>query len=350
MWKLEENNRIILTHVIAWGFFISILLSFSYIQHAKLDIGILIRILLTTCIFYFSFLFATPRYLLENKIWQFIVCAVICIFCFWQLFLLIQPKPFRLNQMIAEQLDETRLEIFKNVILITVATLFFMMGTVTRFVLFNHRRVRKLQEAKHSQTLQELSSLRNQLNPHFLFNSLNSIYSLVRSKKDNAGEAVLILSNLMRHSLTESEKQLVDLQGEIDYIMGYIDLQKLRYTSSTHINFNVNFDQMGYKIAPSLFIPLVENSFKYADVDTSGPQIEIDLNVSDGKLCFYIKNKIAKNLSHIDGTGLGIPNLRQRLELLYNNSFKFGTATKEDNFIVNLEILLNDHILYHSGR
>lgn len=185
----------------------------------------------------------------------------------------------------------------------------------------------------------ELSFLRQQINPHFLFNAINSIYSLSLSKKSDAPDAILKLSSILRYMLYESEKEFVALSNEIQVISDYIELQKLRLTDKVQLNygFKGNFEE--YSIAPLLLIPLIENAFKHGVDNANNSFIDIDIKIENNLLELNVKNKIvASKEENLRNSGIGIKNIVRRLELLYSNVYKFEAHHEDDTFIVRLTL------------
>jgi two-component system, LytTR family, sensor kinase len=195
----------------------------------------------------------------------------------------------------------------------------------------------------------ELSFLKQQINPHFLFNAINSIYSLSLSKKSDAPDAILKLSSILRYMLYESEKEFVTLNNEIQVITDYIELQKLRMTSKVRLtyNFEGNFEQ--YSIAPLLLIPLIENAFKHGVDNANNSFIDIRIGIENYRLELHVKNKIVQTKEeNIRNSGIGIKNIIRRLELLYANVHKFEAHRDNDTFIVHLSLDLNHKNELHS--
>jgi two-component system LytT family sensor kinase len=185
----------------------------------------------------------------------------------------------------------------------------------------------------------ELSFLKQQVNPHFLFNALNSIYSLAINTSKPASEAILKLSSILRYMLYETENKLVDLNSEINTISDYIELQKMRLTENVRVNFEVAGNILNYKIAPLLLLPLIENAFKHG-VDNVDPSfIDIMIATHDNTLEMQVKNKMVKRHKEDQpDSGIGIKNIRRRLDLLYPDSYFFDTDTMNDIFTVTLQI------------
>jgi two-component system, LytTR family, sensor kinase len=164
----------------------------------------------------------------------------------------------------------------------------------------------------------ELALLRSQVNPHFLFNTLNNIYSLVYKKSDEAPAAVMKLSKIMRYMLYDSNSEKVQLEKEVDYLKSFIELQELRINQNGYVEFNIEGDIENRTIAPMLLIPFVENAFKHGGKNHT-PGIRIHLKAEPNLLYFGVtnykkRNQIAQN---DEIGGIGLQNIKRRLELLY---------------------------------
>jgi LytS/YehU family sensor histidine kinase len=166
----------------------------------------------------------------------------------------------------------------------------------------------------------ELALLRAQINPHFLFNTLNNIYYLANKKSNQAGQAVMRLSEMMRYMINESNSDKVPLEKEIAYIQGFIDLQKLRIKDGNVIDLSINGKVRGLLIAPMLLISFVENAFKYGVQNEVSKGVEIKLDIHFKTLTFKISNYYNPN-QHVEGGGFGLKNVKRRLELIYPNTF-----------------------------
>jgi len=187
----------------------------------------------------------------------------------------------------------------------------------------------------------ELKFLKSQLNPHFLFNSLNSIYSLSTIKSDDAPEAILKLSDLMRYMLEESSEEKVLLSKELNYISNYFDLQSLRIDNNTHVTLDINGGVSSQKIAPLLLISYIENAFKFGTDKNGHTYIKISISVADNMLEFKCENVIGEAPFSSKKVGIGIKNTKKRLNLLYADKHFLLVETKDDKFVVNLNLNLN---------
>ena len=188
----------------------------------------------------------------------------------------------------------------------------------------------------------ELQALRGQLQPHFLFNTLNSLYSLTLHQSPQAPQMVERLSELLRYILTECNKPLVLLQAELSLLKSYIELEKIRFGDRLNIAIDQRGDVEGYSVAPLMLLPFVENCFKHGVRNQLEPVwITLHIEVHEEKLFFKLVN--GKQLGHAapeTSTGIGLSNIRKRLELIYPNRHQLKITDAEDTFIVNLTVPL----------
>ncbi len=197
-----------------------------------------------------------------------------------------------------------------------------------------------------SQTLQsELKFLKSQINPHFLFNTLNSLYALTLKKSDLAPEIVLKLSEMMRYMLYECNEREVPLSKEINYLENYLELEKIRQGKKMNIDFKMEGEIRNQKIAPLMFIPFIENSFKHGlSNQISNGYVNINLKVDGQQVYMTIENSKAASLPSPSGKrsgGIGLKNVRRRLNLLYPEHYKLAIEEDPNTYTVKLEIDLN---------
>jgi two-component system, LytTR family, sensor kinase len=185
----------------------------------------------------------------------------------------------------------------------------------------------------------ELALLKSQVNPHFLFNTLNNIYALVYHKSDEAPEAVVKFSSIMRYVLFDANAEKVDLDKEIEYLESYIELQKLRIKHPEFVDLKMEGNTSGLTIAPMLLIPFVENAFKHGSKNHS-PGIYIHLRIEDRHIRFEVSNYIRKEgqLSEKQFSGIGLSNIQRRLDLIYPGKNKLEIKQEENQFKINLVI------------
>ncbi|MFN8308630.1 MAG: histidine kinase [Chitinophagales bacterium] len=187
----------------------------------------------------------------------------------------------------------------------------------------------------------ELSYLRGQVNPHFLFNTLNSIYSLAIEKSDDTATALVKLSWMMRYVISESTQDRVLLYKEISYIRSYVELQQYRFSHTVNISFFVDGDAAGKKIAPIMLIPFVENAFKHGVNAEEDSRIKISIQISSQYVTMRVENnKVRVTLKDEEKSGLGIENTRHRLELLYPGKHELKIENGKKTFAVHLKLEL----------
>ena len=184
----------------------------------------------------------------------------------------------------------------------------------------------------------ELKYLRSQLNPHFLFNSLNNIDELIFIDKEKASKAIYHLSEILRYVLKESESNLVDLAREIDFIKNYIEFVSYSFKSNEFIELSINGSFASLKIPPLLFLPIIENSVKYADRKVKSPGINIFFNITPDTLEFQVKNYYSDLTINQPQSKMGLKNLKRRLELIYPKNYSLNIDKSDNQFIVDLKI------------
>ena len=190
------------------------------------------------------------------------------------------------------------------------------------------------------QQASEIALLRSQVNPHFLFNTLNNIYSLVYNKSDEAPEAVMKLSSIMRYMLYDSNADFVPIIKEIEYLNSFIELQQLRITQKGFVEIKVFGSMENRTIAPMLLIPFVENAFKHGEKNHE-PGIIIHLNLNEGKLVFSVENfvKSIHPATTEESGGFGLHNIKRRLGLLYPGRHELKIDTDGEKHKIELTII-----------
>lgn len=212
----------------------------------------------------------------------------------------------------------------------------FLFAYVASFFIYQSK---KKQELESEKAKSDLLNLKYQLQPHFLFNILNSIYSLSLMKSDAAPEGILKLSNVMRYVVTESGNDFVPLGKEIDYIKDYIALQLIRTDESLDFSFSEKGDFENYKIAPLILVNFVENAFKYGFNAEEKSKIEIDVVVENDMLVFKVFNqKVIRKISESITTQIGLQNTLLRLESIYGNKYNINIDEDEKIYRVHLKI------------
>jgi LytS/YehU family sensor histidine kinase len=188
----------------------------------------------------------------------------------------------------------------------------------------------------------ELKYLKSQINPHFLFNSLNSLYALTLIKSDKAPELVLKLSEILRYVLYEAKEKFVSLDKEINYLRSYLELEKIRHGDRLEVDFKIEGETINKQVAPMLFLTFLENSFKHGISNSAGDgYVNIGMNIEEDQLDFSISNsKPSKKKDKNYASGIGLENTKKRLNILYPNKFTLETQDEDNTYRVNLNLQL----------
>jgi len=244
----------------------------------------------------------------------------------------------------------TSLKVFPSLGHLLANQMGYSVGSVFFFGIIRHiyyyiKLKQATQQLRIEKQAAELSYLRAQTNPHFLFNTLNNIYSLTRDKSDLAPESILRLSKILRFMLYETSGDYISIEQEMKIIDDYIALEKLRYDDSLQVNFKNDIEDMRQALPPLLLIPLVENAFKHGASETRGePFVDIYLSVNNRVLTFVVKNSAEEFAAERSvKESIGLTNLRRQLELLYT---KYDLSVKQTGpvFIATLKINLASHV------
>ncbi|MDE5420634.1 histidine kinase [Ancylomarina sp. DW003] len=204
---------------------------------------------------------------------------------------------------------------------------------------------KELEIVKREQVESELSVLKSNINPHFLFNNLNSLYALSRKNAVETPDYILKLSELMRYMIYETQDKLVLLEKEINYITNYLDLQKLRCQSDTSIHYSIVGEINSLKIAPFLLIPFIENCFKHGGMNQSDSNfIDLKIQIESDHIKMNLRNSIPikPNKQINNEGGFGIENVKKRLSSHYQNKHELSLELKQEQFNVNLNLNLKD--------
>lgn len=293
-----------------------------------------ITIGLLIVIFYLNYYIFIPRFLFTKKyvVYVAILVGLFVVFSVAPRFIsdLIHSKPPpRIDRDIARRVFPI---LFSNVFLMYITVFFSSIA-----LRVSHRWL-QTEEERHSA---QLSYLTSQINPHFLFNTLNSIYGLTIVKAPQAAEMVGKLSEIMRYSLHSSRKERVPLSEEIDYIKNYIELQKIRLDENVTLDEVIDDESYGLEIAPLVLIPFIENAFKYGvnAEQNSNIKIQIKTRPDSVKLTVF-NNKVEVDSQNLKKSGLGIENTRKRLDLMYPEKYTLECLENEYEYMVTLDLNL----------
>lgn len=300
---------------------------------------------LTTLFFYMLIVYFNLYYLIPNYLSQktfliygillFVVVSVISVLRTLSLYLLYLGSPLYQENVIFN---------FLGILLAD----FLVAGTSTIVkVLSDWMRHQRDKKELETQTVQsEIRFLKSQINPHFLFNTLNSLYALTLKKSDKAPEIVIKLSEMMRYMLYECNERRVPLSKEVNYLQNYIDLERLRQGQHVDIQFNVIGEVAEQKIAPLLFIPFLENSFKHGlNAQLNEGYVHIDLKIEKESIEMHLRNNKPGTKRHVipgpRSGGIGLVNVRRRLDLMYPKQYTLKIDDAPNEYRVNLKLNLD---------
>jgi two-component system, LytTR family, sensor kinase len=211
---------------------------------------------------------------------------------------------------------------------------------------YDYRKLKRAaQELRIQKQEAELNYLKSQTNPHFLFNTLNNIYSLARAKSDLAPESILRLSKILRFMLYDTSVDFIRVEQELKVIEDYIELEKLRYDETLRVNFSYDVEDMRQAVPPLLLVPLVENAFKHGVSETrTGAFVDVHLSIRNRMLRFVVRNSSENSAAgETVRENIGLPNLRRQLELLFTD-YELRVKQEDRIFSANLTINLGSHV------
>jgi two-component system LytT family sensor kinase len=285
-------------------------------------------------VFYTCYFWIVPVYLARKKIIAFIALVFLLVN-------IVTITGYIILQIMHNVFDGTGFHLFyhlrmhfSGVIAMSVAAGF---GTVFRIVTgwFDEMQNARIQEEEKLRS--ELMLLKAQVNPHFLFNTLNNIDSLIHTDQAKASEALIKLSSLLRYVIYDAVKDKVPLRMELEHIEGYIDLQRLRYSRNNSISFEINGDPEGKMIAPVLFMPFIENAFKHTTSEGIARGLDVRFNIHEDSIDFYCSNYLT--LSENKGIGgFGLENAMKRLEIQYPGRYALQTGSSDEKYITTLTL------------
>lgn len=229
---------------------------------------------------------------------------------------------------------QPRIDIISIILFIMIITLSVAMDLTRRW----RETMQRAAVAETDRANAELSFLKAQINPHFLFNTLNNIYSMAITKNEHTAAMIMKLSNIMRYVTDDVNEDFVSLQNEVDCITDYIDLQKLRLGKKVSLDFSVTGDLENKVISPLVLMTFIENVFKYGTSNHEQSQLIIKLVVTETSIDFLTQNPLFSAEKKLERTGIGIENTKKRLEHLYPGKHKLAITREGGLFIVRLSL------------
>ncbi len=302
-----------------------------------------LRVLFYISIVYINLYYLFPTYLKTNKLFTYLTLLILLVVVATPIEVLLHYWLFKSG---TNELSEVFT--FKNNSSFFLGS-FFVGFSSSIYKIINdwmeHQRERM--DLQRQNLTSELKFLKTQINPHFFFNTLNSLYALTLKKSDKAPEIVLKLSEMMRYMLYESNERNIALTQEINYMKNYLELEKIRHGDNFKMDMNISGSPSGHKIAPLLFIPFLENSFKHGiDHALKSGYVNINLDIKEKSLHIKVTNSLPTNevslkVQNKKIGGIGLTNVRRRLNILYPKRHKLEIEKNDKEFMVSLSLQLN---------
>ena len=385
--KVKKNRKSITIHAVTWLLLLMINWVFlkSYVFNFDLTFHILMWLIYLS-VFYICYSFLIPLFLFKKKMLAFVAGSLILISASYLLdqtiarnqFITVFKQmdefpgqnPFDLNQpdrldpMPARQrfpefgkevLKRPDLEMmlrdkwsmgrdpgFDRKLFSLTGLLLVYFATISIKVLLKFREdENKKEELTKERISTELLYLKQQVNPHFLFNTLNNIYSLSIKNPEITPNAILKVSSILRYTLNKSDNSLALLRDEIEIMDAYLDFQKMRFKNNLPVTYEVSGLFGDYKIEQFILLPLIENAFKYGMININDSYINIAITIKSGKLEFLVSNKKSyTNETDLEHSGIGLKNIKRRLDLVYPDSHELKISDGKESFSVLLKLPL----------
>ena len=295
-------------------------------------------------VFYIANKFFIPNYFNSNKKKRFIHITLLISFT---IILNLIATQFELNFFKSNEnysnSDAPYILLFTFKLIIYIVTIWICISFY--FIKKDQKTQKEMDKLKAEKTLSELKFLKTQINPHFLFNALNNIYTISYMEDKSAPDKIAQLSEMLRYVIYDCNSDFVSLEKELIYLQNYIEFQKLKTESNQQIQIETNIENEDVKIAPMIFMPFIENAFKHSKIhkETRG-FVSISIFQDKQQLIFKIKNTLPsiKTKSNPKSSGVGIENLKNRLKLTYGNKANIYISETNKHYCIKLNIQLND--------
>jgi len=346
-WIKKIKPKIVFFHILFWiGVWFFYFYFFSYNSNDKLYITWFSSCLLpvTMMVTYFVVYFLIPRYLLTKKYGKFALYSFYTfVFSSYIIVLVIYGcLIFLLSFNISVMPPMSKNFLFILILVYLVA------GVVSFITVLNHNfktasvnkeLQNKILETQLQLKEQELHYLKRQIHPHFLFNTLNTIYGFAIKQSKQTPEIILKLSNLLDYILYQVNKPKVSLKEEVLHIKEYIELERIRFQESLKVDFSATEIDENIRVAPMLLIPFVENAFKHGTLERGFLNIDIQIAIVGQQLSFRIENSYREQSGNSKNGGIGLENIRKRLDLNYADNYELKTEMSGNRYVAELKII-----------
>lgn len=343
----RKHNLELVIHTLIWiVFFISLVFLSPNHHHEEIDLiancrNTFVFLFFYALVFYLNYFILIKEYIFSKKIFLFLIINLVLVVAVaWVVHELrphFDPPPHEHSHH-ANKIERP----FFNLGFFKMVPAFILPVTISVAIAITKRWLKTEAEQKEIERRNlesELAQLRYQLQPHFFFNSLNNIYSLIAITPEKAQEAIHNLSKLMRYLLYETAQEKISLAKELDFIKQYVNLMELRITDKTIVTVDFQEVTESLKVSPLLFLPLVENAYKHGISATMSAQIKFYLKIEEESIIFKTENSnFPKNDFDKSGSGIGLSNLKKRLDLLYAERYELKAEIINNVYIASLSI------------
>lgn len=344
----------IFQHVIFWVLvvtFFTLMIGAKNQNYWSVLLQLMFTLPLDIAVTYFHVYYVIPKFLLHKRYLVLVVVVVVTAF----VILVVESV---VNQYIVEWVFWPESKMYPRplldwrsfYLLVNIYTI-VLLGSVLKLVRYWLNADQQRLSLELQNQASELALLRSQISPHFLFNTLNNIDTLIHMDKDRASECVHRLSEIMRYIIYETDRDFVLLDKEVNYLKTFIDLQSIRYKEKNFVEFVLEGEAGNQLIAPMMLVPFVENAFKHVDKQSPMPAIRIRIDIFKGALEMQVVNRYKpENEGSKDGSsGIGLSNVIRRLKLLYPERHVLDIQTDNSLFSVHLSLNFNDHSMHSRG-
>jgi two-component system, LytTR family, sensor kinase len=334
-------------HIGFWLIVFSILILFSltYVNNA-IFIPLTVKALITfsndIISFYLFYILLSPKYFSKKGIVLISVWVIIYVLVSSLLFSFISFLAYKYFYTLSIKPFEMPFSNWFNFMIYRIFVrnlIFSILGCLSKISYLWYRNQIKQKETEKQNISNELAMLRAQINPHFLFNTLNNLKSLVMCLPSEAVFSTDKLVSIMKYMLFESSSDKVPLENEIEHIKNYLDLERIRFVNPDYIDLKISGDYSGIMIPPLIFMPFIENTFKHGDKSKPAPGIFIKFDITKDNIIFDISNYIKENyVMHNTKSGFGLSNIKRRLDLLFSSKYELLITNENNNYKVKLNL------------
>jgi two-component system LytT family sensor kinase len=341
---MKKSRGPLILHSIFWGIILTIVITSIWMEREKITfkdyiLSMGVFGILNVSLFYINYIFLIPELIKKRKkYWLYVLSFLLLIAAVVivkTIIAVLNPEELLKFKMEGQMHERSIREfVFQRIFF---AGFFLVSSCIIKFTIdwFANERIQRNLESERREM--ELQFLKSQLNPHFLFNSLNNIYSLAYQKSDKTADAIMKLSEIMRYMIYESNTPTVSLSKEVDYLKSYIELQKIRFKDGAYVEVTLNGEIDDQKIVPLMLISFVENAFKHGVVNDPAEPVKINIIANQKILHFSVINK--KNNQNKDAQGgVGLTNVERRLQLIYPDRYKLNVVNSATHYTCELMI------------